>query len=722
MTVSTGNGPKVTFSPGLQVEDPVAQYWLRQVTLRLRREIAWLWFEQGVLPATRPDTLPPLQDKAAAALGHQRSWDKKQSFFKNDPTGRYLTEQLQEPLMTTAKVRRGSFAWVVATLQLGPMETFVLAMGLLPVVDSSVSAVLAVCQHDALKTRPTLALAQRLWDQPEQLMALLNPAHRLFHFGLLQPPAGPFDQHLGWEQPLSLPPLIAASLLYPNSTHDHGLEVVNASEAHGLELTATAAMTAARLVKEDPGHARLVPLWGVKHGPFSGMACLMAQQMERPVVRFQEDPLLLNTKAFRDGLATLCWLKGVDLFLDEEQVLLLTQERPQLALDQLPRLTIPITIFISLLERQSLAHLPSAYRLPAVELPSLTYKQRLETWNELLQDQAQGLDQEMAECARRFRFERATISAVGQSLQALGRPLTSQDLATACWAQVPLDMGELAQRVTPRFQEEEVVLPAKQQAHYQELLTSMQALTKVHYEWGTAAAWNESGITALFAGPPGTGKTMAAERLALLLGLPMVRIDLSQVASKYIGETEKNLKRLFDLADIADTILFFDEADALFGKRSEVKDAHDRYANLEISYLLERMERFKGLAILATNRKKDLDEAFVRRLRFIIDFPMPGEEERLRIWQQVIPNGVDRSALDLGYLAKQFPLAGGHIRSVVFQACLQSAGGARPLASGFKGKLSMDKVMVALKREYEKSGRSVSLEQFGAFASLVDQV
>ena len=156
---------------------------------------------------------------------------------------------------------------------------------------------------------------------------------------------------------------------------------------------------------------------------------------------------------------------------------------------------------------------------------------------------------------------------------------------------------------------------------------------------------------------------MAAEAIAAELALPLYRIDLSQVVNKYIGETEKNLRRLFDAADAADVILFFDEADALFGKRTEVKDAHDRYANLEVSYLLERMERFKGLAILATNRKKDLDEAFLRRLRFVVEFPLPGVAERLRIWRSVIPPGVDASALDFEFLAQRFPLAGGHIRA-----------------------------------------------------------
>jgi SpoVK/Ycf46/Vps4 family AAA+-type ATPase len=241
----------------------------------------------------------------------------------------------------------------------------------------------------------------------------------------------------------------------------------------------------------------------------------------------------------------------------------------------------------------------------------------------------------------------------------------------------------------------------------------MNNLTRVHYEWGTARAWNEGGLAVLFAGAPGTGKTMAAEAIAAELDLPLYRIDLSQVVNKYIGETEKNLRRLFDAADSADVILFFDEADALFGKRTEVKDAHDRYANLEISYLLERMERFKGLAILATNRKKDLDEAFLRRLRFVVEFPMPGMAERLRIWRSVIPNGVDASAIDFEFLAQRFPLAGGHIRGIVFQACLQSAN------EGAPRRLGMPAVVRAVQREYDKLDRVNSLDQFGPYAELV---
>jgi SpoVK/Ycf46/Vps4 family AAA+-type ATPase len=247
----------------------------------------------------------------------------------------------------------------------------------------------------------------------------------------------------------------------------------------------------------------------------------------------------------------------------------------------------------------------------------------------------------------------------------------------------------------------------------------MRALPEVHYHWGTARVWNEGGITALFAGPPGTGKTMAAEILAIDLELPMYRIDLSQVVNKYIGETEKNLKRIFDAADVSDILLFFDEADALFGARTEVKDSHDRYANLEISYLLERMERFKGMAILATNRKQDLDEAFLRRLRYIVDFPLPGLEQRLLLWKQVVPPAVDDTQVDYDFLARQFPLTGGSIRSIVFNACLQSAALENP---GQPARLGMEPIIVAVKREYDKMNRPVSLEKFGRYVEVIDRM
>jgi SpoVK/Ycf46/Vps4 family AAA+-type ATPase len=296
--------------------------------------------------------------------------------------------------------------------------------------------------------------------------------------------------------------------------------------------------------------------------------------------------------------------------------------------------------------------------------------------------------------------------------------LDAAQLAAACRGAAEDRHDDTTQRVTPRFTLGDLVLPPAQLRQVHEIRTAMRMLTAVHYRWGTARVWNEGGLAVLFCGPPGTGKTMAAEALASDLGLDLYRIDLSQVVNKYIGETEKNLRRVFDAAEASDCILFFDEADALFGKRTEVKDAHDRFANIEISYLLERMERFKGLAILATNRRKDVDEAFLRRLRYVVEFPVPGIAERERIWRAGIPAQVDATDLEFRFLARQFAFTGGHIRSVIFNACLQAAGTPpeAPLPAGKVGRLTMRDVLVQVKRELDKLNRAAGNEQFGAYA------
>ena len=199
-------------------------------------------------------------------------------------------------------------------------------------------------------------------------------------------------------------------------------------------------------------------------------------------------------------------------------------------------------------------------------------------------------------------------------------------------------MEQLATRIVAKAEWEQLVLPLEQKALLRQITDQVAQRNRVYDAWGFREQMNRGlGINALFAGESGTGKTMAAEVIANELQLDLFRIDLSAVVNKYIGETEKNLRKLFDAAEDSGAILFFDEADALFGKRSEVKDSHDRYANIEINYLLQRMESYRGLAILATNMKSALDKAFMRRLRFIVDFPIPGIEERKEIWRKVFP-------------------------------------------------------------------------------------
>jgi len=260
----------------------------------------------------------------------------------------------------------------------------------------------------------------------------------------------------------------------------------------------------------------------------------------------------------------------------------------------------------------------------------------------------------------------------------------------------------MARKITPRYTWFDIVLPDDQLTLLHEIVATVRGRSLVLEEWGVGRKLASSpGVTMLFSGPPGTGKTMAAEVITAELSLDLYKIDLSTIVSKYIGETEKNLERIFSEAQSSNAILFFDEADAIFGKRSEVKDAHDRYANIEISYLLQRMEAYNGVTILATNLRANLDEAFTRRLQFAVDFPFPDESYRLRIWQTLLPPGVpSEPGLDFELLARRFKLAGGNIRNILVSAAY--------LAASDGGRLGMKHLLHGTRRELQKMGRLVS--------------
>jgi AAA+ superfamily predicted ATPase len=279
-------------------------------------------------------------------------------------------------------------------------------------------------------------------------------------------------------------------------------------------------------------------------------------------------------------------------------------------------------------------------------------------------------------------------------------PIATADLFAAARSQSGHQLSAFARRVPVTYGWDDLVLPADVMDQLRELVARVEHRARVMDEWGFDAKLSGGkGISALFAGPPGTGKTMAAQVIAGALGLDLFAIDLSAVVSKYIGETEKNLERVFRAAADSDAILFFDEADALFGKRSEVHDSHDRYANMEIAYLLQRMEQYDGLAILATNLRGHLDEAFTRRLQAIVEFPFPDVAERRRIWQACLPRQTPLSPdVDLDAMAHH-RLAGGNIKNVVLGAAFLAA--ARGLPVG------REHLLEATRREHQKMGKVV---------------
>ena len=668
-----------SFNPMLEPADALTGLWLAEVTLRLRRELAWCWH----LGRALSDSIDRLRHHGA-----------RREFMAGDVTARYLGEQIEHVLRQRATLERPS-PWrrMAAGAGLDDAAQFVLALALAARADAAFGPVAAACQSDANKPFATLALAQRLWDEPLAIVACADPAHALVRFALLRAPgADP------WQQSLELPAAVAPLLLDADAPLPPALQALDALAGPTISSAALAWLAAL-----PPASLQVVPLVVPFGGDPVPMARALALGTGRGIAALAPD-LAADNPAL-PGLASAAWLAGLDLLAPEAW--------SSAALEQalLPLAALPLRLLVPVSEATALRALPSRWLAPAIEVPALPIAQRRKRLAAVLPS---SLASVALEAARRFRLNERSLDQVTTTLRSLPEPKAA-DVHAVCRAAAALDVGALAQAVVPRFALPELVLPPRQQMQLQGIVGAMRSLARVHHDWGTARAWNEGGVAVLFCGPPGTGKTMGAEALATELELPMFRIDLSQVVNKYIGETEKNLRRIFDAAEAADCLLFFDEADALFGKRTEVKDAHDRYANIEVSYLLERMERFKGLAVLATNRRKDIDEAFARRLRFVVEFPLPGAAEREQIWRAMFPPLVDVSAIDFRFVAQRFELAGGPIRSAAFNACLQAA------ASQAEVRVAMPEVLVAIKRELEKAGRETQREQFGHFAHLLPE-
>ena len=300
-------------------------------------------------------------------------------------------------------------------------------------------------------------------------------------------------------------------------------------------------------------------------------------------------------------------------------------------------------------------------------------------WEESLNADG-NLDGQLNLLVSQFSLDSQTIHTVSSLTNASSSDsVLLDDLWNACRTQARSRLDDLAQRIEPFASWDDIVLPESQRRTLRDIAAHVRQRSKVYESWGFAARGERGlGISAMFAGVSGTGKTMAAEVLANELQLDLYRIDLSQVVSKYIGETEKNLRRVFDAAEEGGAILLFDEADALFGKRTEVRDSHDRYANIEVSYLLQRMESYRGLAILTTNMKSVLDTAFLRRIRFIVHFPFPDMVHRAEIWRRIFPAETPTENLDTTKLAR-LNIAGGNIRNIALHAAFLAADAGKPV-------------------------------------------
>lgn len=352
----------------------------------------------------------------------------------------------------------------------------------------------------------------------------------------------------------------------------------------------------------------------------------------------------------------------------------------------------------------------------AFPLPSFMLRKHL--WESFLKGTASECV-DLTALASKFKFSGGQIrdaifSAQNVAAARGGSKLSMNDLYQGCKAQSNKNLSAFARKIELHYKWEDIVLPKDVKEQLKEVSGYIKHRGTVYTDWGFDKKLAlGKGLNVLFSGPSGTGKTMATEIIAGEAGLDLYKIDLSVVVSKYIGETEKNLSKIFKEAETSNAILFFDEADALFGKRSEVKDAHDRYANIEIGYLLQRMEEYEGVVILATNLSKNIDDAFSRRMQFVIEFPFPDEVQRKLIWTGIFPEEAPQAEdIDYDFLSKKLKLAGGNIKNIALAAAF--------LAAEESCEIGMRHIMQASKREYQKMGKTFLKTDFEPYYDLIE--
>lgn len=347
------------------------------------------------------------------------------------------------------------------------------------------------------------------------------------------------------------------------------------------------------------------------------------------------------------------------------------------------------------------------------------YVLREKLWKKYLGNSIEGSNIDVSDLAEKFKLTKEQIrDAINiASSEAIIRDpdnpkIAMEDLYKGCRSSSNQKLISLSRKIEPKYSWEDIVLPKEKFNQLKEICSYVKYKHVVYGDWGFGKKLSlGKGLNALFFGPSGTGKTMAAEIIADDLQLDLYKIDLSTVVSKYIGDTERNLNKIFTEAETSNSIIFFDEADAIFGKRSEVKDAHDRYANIEVAYLLQKMEEYEGVVILATNFRKNMDDAFVRRIHFTVEFPFPDEKNRLGIWKGVFPsNAPTQEDIDYKFLAKKFKISGGNIKNIAVCSAF--------LAAEDSKKINMRHIVRAIKREFLKMGKLTTEADYGKYYKL----
>ncbi|MEM8642716.1 MAG: ATP-binding protein [Cyanobacteria bacterium P01_G01_bin.54] len=563
----------------------------------------------------------------------------------------------------------------------------------------------AILQQDPEQTHITYALAQMLLSSFEA--DLLTAQDPLNYWQLIQVERN----HLSMESILTLDPPILTYLLGETSLDpdlegivyplrlDPSLIFPNSYQAILSELSHHLTQPAF-----DPP---LIHLQGSDQASRQQLVAQVAAQLSTPLQQLHPEDLPTEPR-LRDRLRRR-WerhalLSGAILLIELEQNSAEIDPSQRLQHQRLIRWISQCRtpIILSGSERLRLEDRPTQ----AIELPGVTIADRETLWSRCLGERAESLNGTIPQIAEQFLLQPQQIAHLATQLSSDHSEDLPTQLWTACRQAARPQLQDLAQRVTTHLTWDDLVFPEKTSQELQSVVAAVRQRAQVYQDWGFAKPEDRGlGIIALFSGYSGTGKTTAAEIIARELALDCYRIDLSNIVNKYIGETEKNLKRVFDAAEGSGAMLLFDEADAVFGMRGEVKEARDRYANQEVSYLLQRLESYPGLVILTSNLKSSIDDAFMRRLRYVIEFPEPSVAERQRIWQRIFPPKVPTDGLHYRRLA-ELQVTGATIRNIALTAAFLAADTEEPI--------TMELILQAARAEYGKFGRYLSSTESAA--------
>jgi SpoVK/Ycf46/Vps4 family AAA+-type ATPase len=651
-----------------------------------------------------------------------------------------------EPLTAGA---RDDARWrhVAAAFGLSPLEEDLVLLAAAPELDLRYETLYAYLNDDVARRWPTVDLACRLLrgvGGADEIVGALVPGGTLRSWGVVRaidPPAGrPTLRNAGY----ALHPCVVAWL----HGHSPGLAIDGAAvtwtPSIGLRPPDAVAVARAapvlRLAEARRARGGAVPIVALVGRPGCGrtrtaMALASAGQWPLARVNLRACTGVEEQSTSRAGQRVSDELESLAVALALEEAIVLV-DGAELLVDEargadaawclLRAVAACPTSALVLVrggEDEGWRALATVRRVVEVRCDDATFDERVAAWRDAARDEAVALSEAQA---RRFAGRAALTAGQVRAAVATARDLAAMSGEVVEPADVDVErvaaaarlasdqaLGRVATKVRPRHSWGDLVLPTPTLHRLRELAAAVQQRHVVFDEWGFGERLASGvGIRALFAGASGTGKTMAAGVVAREAGLELYRVDLAGLVSKYIGETEKNLDRLFRAASATNAIVFLDEAEAIMGKRSEVKDAHDRYANIEVAYLLQKLEEHDGIVILATNLKRNIDDAFARRMQYVIDFPRPEAAERERIWRSMFPARAPlASDVDFTYLARQFDLAGGDIRNVALDAAF--------FAAQDGGVIDMRVVVGALARQLAKQGKTPTGREFGQYQRLL---